>query len=98
MAFPLPRRLPASVVNAILLLFEPRVRAIVDPLPKVRVEPSVSVLAMPGISVAPELILTDPLIVPDPPRAAPEPTLTELLALVEPLTSSVPAETRVAPV
>ena len=81
-----------------MLLLEPSVRAIVDPLPKVRVEPSVRVLAMPGISVAPELMLTDPLIVPDPPRAAPEPTLKALLALVDPLTSSVPAETRVAPV
>ena len=51
----------------------------------------------PGASVAPVLRFTLPWIVPMPPSVAPLVTLTALLLPVEPVTSSVPPLTVVAP-
>ena len=96
MALPLPIRLSLADVNAILLLVELRVNAIVEPLPKPSVDPNVRVAAAPGLSVP--LTNTAPLIIPDPPRVAGALTVNALLALVEPFTRSVPAFTSVFPV
>ena len=96
MAFPLPMRLSAAEEKAILLLLVPSMRAMVEPVPSVSVEPRVSVLAVPGFSVP--LTVAAPLMVPDPPRVAPVFTVTALPALVEPLTRRVPALTSVLPV